>query len=50
METKKIFYQSDFRLVETSDAGFGVPFKFTYYTARIPSANPTAEQNEKPNY
>ena len=33
METKKIFYQSDFRLVETSDAGFGVPFKFTYYTA-----------------
>ena len=33
METKKIFYQSDFRLVEQSDAGFGVPFKFTYYTA-----------------
>lgn len=33
METKKIFYQGDFRLVETSDAGFGVPFKFTYYTA-----------------
>lgn len=33
MATKKIFYQSDFRLVEQSDAGFGVPFKFTYYTA-----------------
>ena len=33
METKKIFYQSDFRLVGQSDAGFGVPFKFTYYTA-----------------
>ena len=33
METKKIFYQSDFRLVEQSDAGFGVPFRFTYYTA-----------------
>ena len=33
METKKIFYQTDFRLVEQSDAGFGVPFKFTYYTA-----------------
>ena len=33
MATKKIFYQSDFRLVEHSDAGFGVPFKFTYYTA-----------------
>ena len=33
METKKIFYQSDFRLVEQSDAGFEVPFKFTYYTA-----------------
>ena len=33
METKKIFYQTDFRLVETSDAGFGVPFRFTYYTA-----------------
>jgi hypothetical protein len=33
METKKIFYHSDFRLVEQSDAGFGVPFKFTYYTA-----------------
>ena len=33
METKKIFYQTDFRLVEQSDAGFDVPFKFTYYTA-----------------
>jgi hypothetical protein len=33
METKKIFYQTDFRLVEQSDAGFGVPFRFTYYTA-----------------
>ena len=33
METKKIFYQTDFRLVEKSDAGFGVPFRFTYYTA-----------------
>jgi hypothetical protein len=33
METKKIFYQTDFRLVETSDAGFGVPFRFAYYTA-----------------
>ena len=33
METKKIFYQSDFRLVEQSDAGFDVPFKITYYTA-----------------
>lgn len=33
MDTKKIFYQSDFRIVEQSDAGFGVPFKFTYYTA-----------------
>ena len=33
METKKIFYQTDFRLVETSNAGVGVPFRFTYYTA-----------------
>lgn len=33
MQVRKIFYKTDFSLTEKSDAGYGVPFQFRYYSA-----------------
>ena len=32
METKKLYYKSDFTITEKSESGYGLPFKFKYYT------------------
>lgn len=33
MQQKNLFYKTDFRITERSEAGYGVPFQFKYYTA-----------------
>ena len=33
MEQKKIYFKSDFRIIEHSDNGYSLPFEFIYYTA-----------------
>ena len=33
MDYKNIFYKTDFAITEKSEAGYGVPFRFKYYTA-----------------
>ena len=32
MQTKQIFFKTDFTITEQSEAGYGVPFRFKYYT------------------
>jgi hypothetical protein len=32
MQTKQIFFKTDFQITEHSEAGYGVPFRFKYYT------------------
>ena len=33
MDYKNIFFKTDFAITEKSEAGYGVPFRFKYYTA-----------------
>lgn len=33
MDYKNIFFKTDFAITEKSEAGYGVPFRFMYYTA-----------------
>ena len=33
MQIKQIFFKTDFAITEHSEAGYGVPFKFKYFTA-----------------
>ena len=33
MDSKKVYYKSDFTITEHTDTGYAVPFKFIYYTA-----------------
>lgn len=33
MDYKNIFYKTDFAITEKSEAGYGVPFRFKYFTA-----------------
>lgn len=33
MKTRKIYFKSDFRIVEHSENGYALPFEFIYYTA-----------------
>ena len=32
MQTKQIFFKTDFTITERSEVGYGVPFRFRYYT------------------
>ena len=32
MQIKQIFFKTDFTITERSEAGYGVPFRFKYYT------------------
>lgn len=32
MQTKQIFFKTDFQITEHSEVGYGVPFRFKYYT------------------
>ena len=32
MQIKQIFFKTDFTITEKSEAGYGVPFRFKYYT------------------
>ena len=38
MEVRKIFFKNDFKIYEKSEAGFGVPFLFKYWTDRAQNA------------